>query len=866
MTATKASNNASNFDYINTSSSIHILQNTLKISDLSKLVAEMNTNNAIPDVTIAVDQLIFDVDTPLEVSTFLLMIIARKIVVAVPNNVSIILNNNDYSQATILTGGFYDTQGNPLLQQQLSIAYPNCANSPIVLNWDNAYVINIFLNENEKENKIATFIPILPTLNNIGNFWISSNNFPVVNLLKMQLINAKTQYIQSGSTADIANTLTWVTQNVGSILSNGYDYDMQNMLTEASAVATTISAGSLGSRFVPLLSSSTYVTYLNSLLGLITSYESQISNLNNLKNQDVNLAEEASISSKASQNAVYALYQQLQMENNKQEALNLELNNAFSLIKSSKTDVQTAYNNMVTAIKEEQKKNEIKFDIMLSLGIVLAAVLIAGMVVAPEAAGPGLAAEGGAVAAEAGTVAGSVEVAADAVAVEGEAGVTAMEDILDNGTTLQNLFAEPKALSFTEKAIGNISNIIAQAKSLIPAAEKFKNVPAGMMKVASAANAANQFWTVTQNYVNAPQASGTTIDANSELSEYQDTNNNSKAIEDNYTALMLNSTIDGQDPSTYWDDQVMNLKDQCKDLGDKATDYIDKFTVLANQMKNYYSLLAQVIDLRSKSFVTYSHIQSLVQTEADWTNLQNMQLAQADIITQSIQLLIEKKSKIVYSFCQAFNDYKAAYFYSWLAANNINVNMNNDATELQAAMTNSLQQMNYMLQGGNASGNVVTIPSQDFNSIKVTIPMSNITILPSVEKPALFNTLSFTIHPNDTLSNFPASQSLYITDAQFLLEGIPTTSQTICLTINTSGVYHQVHKGISYNFSGAGVSMDFIYTQPNDVNTSWEPSSMIAAFYMKPSPYTVWTMKIPTDIDITGLSSINIDFQGYYLS
>ena len=200
MTATKASNNASNFDYINTSSSIHILQNTLKISDLSKLVAEKNNNNAIPDVTIAVDQLIFDVDTPLEVSTFLLMIIARKIVVAVPNNVSIILNNNDYSQATILTGGFYDTQGNPLLQQQLSIAYPNCANSPIVLNWDNAYVINIFLNE--KENKIATFIPILPTLNNIGNFWISSNNFPVVNLLKMKTIT-----IVGGGTAGYISAL-----------------------------------------------------------------------------------------------------------------------------------------------------------------------------------------------------------------------------------------------------------------------------------------------------------------------------------------------------------------------------------------------------------------------------------------------------------------------------------------------------------------------------------------------------------------------------------------------------------------------------------------------------------------------------------
>ena len=89
--------------------------------------------------------------------------------------------------------------------------------------------------------------------------------------------------------------------------------------------------------------------------------------------------------------------------------------------------------------------------------------------------------------------------------------------------------------------------------------------------------------------------------------------------------------------------------------------------------------------------------------------------------------------------------------------------------------------------------------------------------------------------------------AIWISEASFFLDGVtPNSKNNVISVVSTSGTYENgFGPQADYTFVTKGLSGNYLYHA--DSGTVFGPWQIDTAVYMTPTPYTQWTMTLPSD-------------------
>lgn len=327
--------------------------------------------------------------------------------------------------------------------------------------------------------------------------------------------------------------------------------------------------------------------------------------------------------------------------------------------------------------------------------------------------------------------------------------------------------------------------------------------------------------------------------------------------------------INGVDPVAYWSnyvDMVDNsmsslLESKNTQLNLAAGNYFEKVKEMAEFGKSYAAKQTTIMQLQAKAMDIVKQIQADEEVEARWTALEKDEKS-AEIVNarkKSIiqqQLISTKRSLFV-----ELAEYNAAYMYWNLEHSGIQLNMNQDVLPLQTKIKKGVESL------------LNSQTSQDFDDVSISFHLGGENQL-AFKKSNQGNQLTFQLAlDNQAIQEQLASKAVYITDAQFFLEGaavevekgISKEEAVISLEITTSAYFELERNQQTHRFV-CEKPIDYLFnyrpsSQGNDVIVPWKPATEVSQSYMKPSPFTTWTITVK-DGDVSKANKLIILLKG----
>lgn len=339
---------------------------------------------------------------------------------------------------------------------------------------------------------------------------------------------------------------------------------------------------------------------------------------------------------------------------------------------------------------------------------------------------------------------------------------------------------------------------------------------------------------------------------------------------------LTSSSLNGVDPDVQWDAFSVEIESELRPaIGagvSGAQEYLDSLKILVIYGKALADKQIAKITLGQTIADAAAQLKAAQQAYAQWQQL-------GSTIQDKQQLLAARKSFVLQSYLNilrslfvAVQDFRAAYAYRWLQQSPVQMSLNMAYPDLAKALQPVEEQINELI---TSSENL-----QDFEAIEYDLNLATSGDAPGTRPQLLTDgnggppSVSWTIALDDPQlsSKLPSkSQALYLTRADFFLVGNGAQAgDEIELDVATSGVYSlQGPSGSPCRFvAPQNFDLDAAYTISQRGKPSptvhWGPATAVSAQYMKPSPFTQWTLKVQ-DGPWRGTTRIRMVLSGSYL-
>jgi len=298
-------------------------------------------------------------------------------------------------------------------------------------------------------------------------------------------------------------------------------------------------------------------------------------------------------------------------------------------------------------------------------------------------------------------------------------------------------------------------------------------------------------------------------------------------------------SVGGLDPVAYWDAVVTQTKaavEPHKALPEAAA-YLTAVELTATYGRAVGDLQMKLLELFTQGLSAFDQLRSVYLAEQKWNDLLASLTDKQSQIDAAIGLLERGYLDVKRNLVIAVENYRAAFRYQWLQEPSIQVDVSMDFLTLEQQAANSILSLEAVLAGG--SGGAPVQPRQDFKDVVYQVSASADELFDGNGE-AQWSILSDDGQLSDQLSGDTA---LYLTDTLFELIGADQDSE-VQLVVSTSGHYDNRLAGTAYRFVSKPFSMinDYRPGPPLDPITTWSFSD--AAAYIKPTPYTNWSLKI----------------------
>jgi hypothetical protein len=302
-------------------------------------------------------------------------------------------------------------------------------------------------------------------------------------------------------------------------------------------------------------------------------------------------------------------------------------------------------------------------------------------------------------------------------------------------------------------------------------------------------------------------------------------------------------SVGGLDPTAYWNSFVIQIETtvrpyQSGTTSGAANAYLEAVQLAAAYGQAVGDQQMQLLNLYTQGMAAFDSLVAVDQAAGQWAVLQRSLQTQEDQINAAIGLLEQGYTGVKRALVVAVTNYRAAFLYQWLQESDVDVNMGMSYLSLAAACMNSVSDLQKVLQG-TPSGSTIK-PPQTFTGVVYQVTSDPNPLFTEVNGAGQ---AQWSVGPDDLAGYLSGNTAIYLTEAAFVLEGA-TQSAEVELQVATSGHYVNQIGGNLFRFVSQPVSMTNDY-QPGTVPqfiTKWAFADATA--YMKPSPYTQWTVTV----------------------
>lgn len=320
------------------------------------------------------------------------------------------------------------------------------------------------------------------------------------------------------------------------------------------------------------------------------------------------------------------------------------------------------------------------------------------------------------------------------------------------------------------------------------------------------------------------------------------------------------------DPTTGWDNYwaaaEAKLSALRREIGDTPVqDILDNYQaslqILTNTGKAISAKCVAYVAQLVQATVLIAQMNAAAGVEARWAAAETNAKSDAEKLAALKGLIQARADAIKRAIYAAWTYYSASYFYLNFKTPPHALNVNMNAAQMGEALAGVKDWVAAAL-GNAADGQHVILPSDD-----AQIKLNFAVVKPGPTAPggpdaAVLQktadggwTLSWTVPIGTSqlqgwLPN-GGKCAIWISEASFFLEGVtPNSQNNVIAFVATSGTYENgFGPQAEHTFVTKGLGGNYAYEAAGE--TVYSPWKINTAVYMTPTPYTQWTMTLPSD-------------------
>jgi len=319
------------------------------------------------------------------------------------------------------------------------------------------------------------------------------------------------------------------------------------------------------------------------------------------------------------------------------------------------------------------------------------------------------------------------------------------------------------------------------------------------------------------------------------------------------------------DPTTSWDNYMAaagaKLSGLRRQIGDSsAQDQLDNYQaslqILANYGKAISAKCMAYVAQLVQATVLIAQINAAANVQARWAEVEANAKSDAERLAALKGVIQARANAIKRAIYAAWTYYAASYFYLTFQTppNTLNVNMN--AAQMEDALAGVAAWVAGAI-GSAGDGQHVKLPSQNAQ-IDLAFPIlhpgasvggNDAAVLQPTTGGGWTLNWAVPIGTNQLEGVLPnqGECAIWISEASFFLDGVtPNSKNNVISVVSTSGTYENgFGPQAEHTFVTQGLSGNYLYHA--DSGTVFSPWQIDTAVYMTPTPYTQWTMTLPSD-------------------
>lgn len=319
------------------------------------------------------------------------------------------------------------------------------------------------------------------------------------------------------------------------------------------------------------------------------------------------------------------------------------------------------------------------------------------------------------------------------------------------------------------------------------------------------------------------------------------------------------------DPTTSWDNymaaagaKLSNLRREIGDSSpqDQLDDYQASLQILVNYGKAISARCVAYVAQLVQATVLIAQINASTNVMARWAEVDANAKSDAERLAALKGVIQARADAIKRAIYAAWTYYAASYFYLTFQTPPSTLNVNMTAAQMEDALAGVAAWVASAI-GSTADGQHVQLPSQNaqidlaFSILQpgASVGGNDAAVLQKTADGGWMLNWTVPIGTNQLQGVLPngGECAIWISEASFFLDGVtPNDKKNVISVVSTSGTYENgFGPQAEHTFVTRGLSGNYLYHV--DSGTVFGPWQINTAVYMTPTPYTQWTMTLPSD-------------------
>ncbi|MBO3698073.1 hypothetical protein [Roseivirga sp. E12] len=337
------------------------------------------------------------------------------------------------------------------------------------------------------------------------------------------------------------------------------------------------------------------------------------------------------------------------------------------------------------------------------------------------------------------------------------------------------------------------------------------------------------------------------------------------------------------DPGLAWDNfmtKVTNVLSNLSDeLGDNhlksaqpaGNDYLASLQVVANYGKALNTKIVAYGNQLCKAVVLRAKVHAIKNTTSIWNKLSAKSESKKEKLLALEGLVRNRRDSTMRSIFVEFAYYKDVFFYNNLVESSVTISLDSTPAELTTAFST----INNWV-GGLSNGST-NLPSKNTH-VSLEIPIvkdgsstsgQGLVATQSSDSKGIQLTFSIPTGLAHITQQLPHPNSaIWVKSAKYFVKGVlADDAGVIPITISTSGKYSNGFGTDTYKFVSNSLNGGFAY-KPGDNGEKPKVTSPfnVGDNYLLPTPFTLWTINIPSECDASGATFIQLELEVNLLS